>query len=615
MSVTNQQSKVSYAASGNSTYEIPFRFTANEHIELYVDDVKLEYGTDYIVTGENDENGGELTFLVDSPESGDIVILREIPLTQDASLNDGGPNSAATTESLFDKVILIAQQLNEKISRAIKMPVSSTLNPQMTGAVVPDAMLVVNEAGDALAMGPSYKTFSTDMDAKVTQAQEYANAAGTSADEASTSAQNALTSEENAATSEQAAAISETNASSSEANAAQSAILAQQAADSVLFNDVIFITSAMSPINIDDTYRGVMLACDCSGGPIVINLPLISNLDLSYPWTVSMKKTDTSGNSVTINRAGSNLIDAGTNKTLGAANSGVTLIPDADPSPDVWTSAEFGSSAGNMTANSFTGNGVQAAFTLSVAPGSKNNTQVYLGGVYQHKAGYSVSGTTLTFSEAPLSGVDIEVNIGTTLSVGTPSDATVTLAKLASDVLAMLVPTGTPLFNVSNDPIPGYVLGHNKTLGISSADYSGSAYYNLYAKIWSMGGLSLVAGDPFRISSAKGASALADWNAGKLITIDFETNEIHIRTKGAARLAGSYQADAIKAHGHRVAMGNGGAAQTGTSAANTGGVCGINGSPVYSSVIPGNSSVAIIESTGGTENNVKNTGLFVFFKY
>lgn len=88
--------------------------------------------------------------------------------------------------------------------------------------------------------------------------------------------------------------------------------------------------------------------------------------------------------------------------------------------------------AGNLTVDQFSGTGSQTAFTLSADPGSENNTWVYISGVYQQKDTYSVSGTTLTFSVAPPSGTgNIEVNFGTTLSVGTPSDGTVTTVKVA----------------------------------------------------------------------------------------------------------------------------------------------------------------------------------------
>ena len=64
----------------------------------------------------------------------------------------------------------------------------------------------------------------------------------------------------------------------------------------------------------------------------------------------------------------------------------------------------------NFTADSFTGTGSQVDFTLSTTPISKNHTLVFIDGVYQGKAGYSVSGTTLTFSEAPPLNSAVECN-------------------------------------------------------------------------------------------------------------------------------------------------------------------------------------------------------------
>ena len=49
----------------------------------------------------------------------------------------------------------------------------------------------------------------------------------------------------------------------------------------------------------------------------------------------------------------------------------------------------------------FTGTGSQTIFTLSSASLGENFTFVYINGVYQQKNTYTVSGTTLTFSQAP----------------------------------------------------------------------------------------------------------------------------------------------------------------------------------------------------------------------
>jgi len=64
----------------------------------------------------------------------------------------------------------------------------------------------------------------------------------------------------------------------------------------------------------------------------------------------------------------------------------------------------------SIEVDTFDGDGSTTAFTLTTAPVTKNNLQIYIDGVYQAKANYSVSGTSLTFTTAPLTGTDnIEV--------------------------------------------------------------------------------------------------------------------------------------------------------------------------------------------------------------
>lgn len=57
----------------------------------------------------------------------------------------------------------------------------------------------------------------------------------------------------------------------------------------------------------------------------------------------------------------------------------------------------------------FTGNGSTVSFNLSSAPFTENYTFVYINGVYQNKNTYSVSGSTLLFSQAPPTTSIIEV--------------------------------------------------------------------------------------------------------------------------------------------------------------------------------------------------------------
>ena len=98
------------------------------------------------------------------------------------------------------------------------------------------------------------------------------------------------------------------------------------------------------------------------------------------------------------------------------------------PSGEIWLTAGLSykfvlESAANVTigtydniyasaipnVSDFTGTGSQTVFTLASVPSNVNTINIYINGVYQDKSTYSVSGTTLTFSQAPPVTSTIEV--------------------------------------------------------------------------------------------------------------------------------------------------------------------------------------------------------------
>lgn len=92
--------------------------------------------------------------------------------------------------------------------------------------------------------------------------------------------------------------------------------------------------------------------------------------------------------------------------------------------------ADLSTAGSVMYSNKFTGDGSTVAYTLSYSPYIKDNTLVYIDGVYQNKDGYAVSGTTLTFSEAPPLNSLVEVVVARTLeNVGTADAAAVTYSQ------------------------------------------------------------------------------------------------------------------------------------------------------------------------------------------
>lgn len=103
------------------------------------------------------------------------------------------------------------------------------------------------------------------------------------------------------------------------------------------------------------------------------------------------------------------------------------------------SAAAAGTFVGEAVTQNFDGDGVTVNFTLPFDPLSENNISVYVDGIYQQKNTFSVSGTTLTFSEAPPTGTaNIEVMMESIVPVATViADGSITNAKLAD------VPTET----------------------------------------------------------------------------------------------------------------------------------------------------------------------------
>lgn len=96
----------------------------------------------------------------------------------------------------------------------------------------------------------------------------------------------------------------------------------------------------------------------------------------------------------------------------------------------------IGNISSNVTIDVFSGDGTTVAYVLSQTPSSINSLFVFVDGVYQPKASYSLSTATLTFSEAPLTGTNnIQIICGGALTLGAPSDGTVSTAKVVDDAI------------------------------------------------------------------------------------------------------------------------------------------------------------------------------------
>ena len=113
-----------------------------------------------------------------------------------------------------------------------------------------------------------------------------------------------------------------------------------------------------------------------------------------------------------------------------AARANSFLIFDAAGNPSVQAAGAPGAPTA-VTRQQFSGDGSTVAFTLAADPGAAGNSlSVYISGVYQQRATYTVAGTTLTFSAAPPLGTNnIEVVNYTVGAIGATDASLVTYAQ------------------------------------------------------------------------------------------------------------------------------------------------------------------------------------------
>jgi hypothetical protein len=113
------------------------------------------------------------------------------------------------------------------------------------------------------------------------------------------------------------------------------------------------------------------------------------------------------------------------------------LAFDANGVPTAVVSGSTGAPT-TITRQVFSGTGSQTVFTLASDPGALGNSaQVFIGGVYQQRSTYTIAGTTLTFSQAPVAGTDnIEFVNYLTSNIGATSADLVTYTPSGTGAVA-----------------------------------------------------------------------------------------------------------------------------------------------------------------------------------
>ena len=166
MTIASTTNRNNYVGNGAvDTYAYSFRVLLQTDLVVTVVDslgveTTLVLATDYTVTGVGEASGGNIV-LVDASQvwldgDGDLLtgysltVRRVVELTQGTDIRNQGDFFPETHEDQFDRDVMIAQQQQDEIDRAVKLPVTSTLSGIEMPEPGADEFLKFNNAGTAL---------------------------------------------------------------------------------------------------------------------------------------------------------------------------------------------------------------------------------------------------------------------------------------------------------------------------------------------------------------------------------------------------------------------------------------------------------------------------------
>jgi len=158
-----------YTSSGSlGPYNFTFVIYADADLSVYVDDTLKTLSTHYTVS-TNANGTGSITFTAgNAPASGALVtIIGNKDISRSTRFTSGGPLTADALETEFNAQTALLQQLDEKISRAITLPIETDATRPIefpydnTEANNADRVVKFNAAGSALEIGPTVAGLET----------------------------------------------------------------------------------------------------------------------------------------------------------------------------------------------------------------------------------------------------------------------------------------------------------------------------------------------------------------------------------------------------------------------------------------------------------------------
>ncbi len=118
-----------YTASGGQTvFSFPFPIFEDDNLVVYDNDTLQVLTTDYSVTGEGADTGGNVTFVTGRTAGHIITIYRDVAMERLTDFQQNGPRRSADMNDELDRITMYVQQLKRDLGKKIGVPTRSALD-------------------------------------------------------------------------------------------------------------------------------------------------------------------------------------------------------------------------------------------------------------------------------------------------------------------------------------------------------------------------------------------------------------------------------------------------------------------------------------------------------
>ena len=173
MSVETTSNRETYSTDGSTkVWDYTFPLISATDIQVYVVDpagFSTQITSNFSVDIVNSQVTYPVTGSALANDGSQIILLRSVPLTQEETLTTQGPFPAASLNLGYDKLTMIAQQLQEQIDRSFIAPV---------GTVTPSDYLLALDAAVTMAQAAEAGAIVAETSAQGSAVAAAASAAG-----------------------------------------------------------------------------------------------------------------------------------------------------------------------------------------------------------------------------------------------------------------------------------------------------------------------------------------------------------------------------------------------------------------------------------------------------